>query len=361
MQPFTVALVGTAHMHSRMHLRTLNLCDEVQSIVLCDTDSAATDRLKAEHGEKVTETTTDFESLLARDDIPVFYMVLRNDHMPDACVAAARAGKHLMCEKPVGRNAAEALRVVAAAQQAGVVMSVAYPNVFNPVLRDIRRLVADGILGSVMNFELRIITSQVKFRDPSLWLFDKEIAGGGIVSWLGCHYLDMLRFALDDEVASVMAMAKNSGGEAISVEDNACAVLATRAGALGTLCSGYLLPSSTAGYEGASYDTYLALKGTLGHVRWEPFNRAAPRIEVESVHPDWAAAPRRVWTYEPAASGAYGGAFGLEFVKQFFAACFGEAAAPNTGESALRVLEILDALYESAASGERVAVRQIRV
>lgn len=356
MTRFTIALVGASHMHARMHLRTLNLCDEVGSVVLYDADADAVEPLMADCGQKVSEQTQDFDALLGRDDIPVFYMMLRNDQMPDACAAAARAGKHLMCEKPMATNASDGLRVVRAAQGAGVTLSVCYPNVFNPVLRDIRSLVADGKLGEVWNFELRVITSQVRFRSPSLWLFDKERAGGGIVSWLGCHYLDMLRTVLDDEVVSVMALAKNSGGEAISVEDNACVAMETGRGAIGTLSAGYLLPASKAGFEGASYDTYLALKGSLGNVKWTPFDRAGPEIEVESVHPDFAAAPRRRLAYELEQVPAYGGAFGLEFLKQFLRACFTDAPAPNTGLAGLRVLQILDAVYESAETGRRVDV-----
>lgn len=358
MQPFTIALVGSSHMHARMHLRTLNLCDEVESVILYDADSQTNDQLADEQGQKVAKKTTDLDSLLGRDDIPVFYMMLRNHEMPDACVAAAQAGKHLMCEKPVATNGADGLRVVRAAQDAGVTMSVCYPNVFNPVLRDIHRLASEGLLGGIWNFELRVITSQVRFRDPSLWLFDKAQAGGGILSWLGCHYLDMLRTVLDDEVASVMAMAKNSSGEAITVEDTACVLMETQNGAIGTLTGGFLLPASKAGYEGASYDTYLAIKGSLGNIKWMPFDRQAPSIEVESVHPDWQASPRRTLSYEMAQVEAYGGAFGLDFLKQFFRACFDGEQPPNTGFAALRVLEILDAVYQSAETGRRVEVRQ---
>ena len=345
-------------MHAPMHLRTLNMCPEVKSVLLFDESKEVSRQLADEVGGKATEIVTDFDGLLGRDDVPVLYMMLRNRDMPPACAAAAEAGKHLMCEKPMATNAGDARRVVQAAQEAGVTLSVCYPNVFNPVLHDIRRLVSEGILGDVWNFELRVITSQVRFGNPALWLFDKEQAGGGILSWLGCHYIDMIRTILDDEVTSVMAMTRNSSGESITVEDTACVLMDTGRGAIGTLVGGYMLPASKSGYEGATYDTYLAIKGSLGHVRWTPFDRAHPQIHVESIHPRWQAAPARTTAYVPRQVEAYGGAFGLEFLQQFFRACFAGEPPPNTGMAGLRVVEILDAIYESAETGQRVAVKQ---
>jgi predicted dehydrogenase len=201
-----------------------------------------------------------------------------------------------------------------------------------------------------------MITSQVRFRNPGHWLFKKEIAGGGILSWLGCHFLDLLRFMLQDEVEAVSSIVATLSGEAIEVEDTASVSLKFRSGALGTFQLGYMLPTSRAGYVGASYDTYIGIRGHLGNVVWEP-SAKEPAVRVESVTPGWGSAPKREFRYTMAASEAYGGSYGEEFVRQFLrAALVGDTEPPTTGDDAMAVMRIVEAAYESSAMGKMINI-----
>ena len=348
--------LGATHPHTRGHMRTLELMDEVASVIVWDERREALEKLREERGEKIEHVTTDLDEALGRKDAGFAFVALRNDQTPDAVIRAAQAGKQIMTEKPVGVNATEVTRALDAVKRAGVTLSVCYQNRYNPIAQDIKRLVREGVVGRVLAAELRLITSQVKFRDPSHWLFNRKLAGGGMLSWLGCHYIDLIRYLLEDEIVAVSAMAGTLSGEAIDVEDVACLSMRFGKGALGTLQCGYMLPVSRSGYAGATYDSFVGIRGMLGRIAWHPFEREATGLRVESVAPAWEAAPGRVMHYEFSKSDAYGGTFGIQFVRDFVRAAQTGSAPPTTAEDALRVIRVIDAAYESARTGRCVEI-----
>lgn len=351
-QKTKIGLIGVTHPHSRLHLRTLELMDEIESVFLCDSDEETLKQMR-ENVEKVENVYLELDEMLKREDMPIVFSVLRNDKNSDAVIKAAEAGKHVMSEKPVATNTQEMKRVLTAVDKADVLLSVCYQNRFNPISQDIKKFIEEGVLGRPLTFEARMITSQVKFRNPSMWLFNKKMAGGGILSWLGCHYIDLLRFVLQDEVVSVSAMVDTLSEEDIDVEDTACMTLKFSKGTIGTFQAGYLLPLSSSGYTGASYDTYFAIKGSEGNISWSPAEESL--VKVESATDAWASAPQRELKYNIAKSDAYGGVYGLRFMRAFVnAALTGELEPPATGYDALRVLQIIEAAYKSSQTGQRI-------
>ena len=348
--------LGATHPHTPWHLRTLQLLDEVSSIVLWDESREALERLQKDRGEKVELITTDLDEALGREDAEFAFVALRNDQTPEAIVRAARSGKHIMSEKPVGINAEQVSRALDEVSKAGVAFGVCYPNRYNPAAQDIRQHVGNGFLGRVMAAEMRLITSQVKFRDPSLWLFKRGLAGGGILSWLGCHYIDLIRYMLDDEITLVSAMVGSLGGEEIEVEDVACLSIRFRKGSLATLQCGYMLPSSRSGYTGASYDSFVGIRGTMGRIMWSPFERASATLQIESMSPEWKASPFREVHYRFEKSEAYGGMYGLMFIRDFIAAAKSGKTPPAGAQDALRAIQVIDAAYESSRTGRWVEV-----
>lgn len=351
-----IGLIGVTHPHARAHLRTLQLLDEVESVVAWDEGERVLDLLKRDMGQKLETTVTPLDKILARTDVPIVFSLAPNNRNPDLLWRAAAAGKHIISEKPVAASSKDLVRVLDMVRQTGVKLSVCYQWRFNPIARDIRNLIAQGVLGRLMSIEARMVTSQVRFRDPTHWLFKKQVAGGGILSWLGCHWIDLIRFLVQDEVESVSAIVGTLNGEAIDVEDTATVSMRFNNGALATLHAGYLLPTSVSGYQGASYDTYLALRGRDGYITWSPMEESVFRVE--SVAPGWSVAPRREFRYTMAPSEAYGGAYGLMFVRQFIRSAMLKEAPPNTGDDALRVLRIIEAAYESSVTGRTVKIAQ---
>jgi predicted dehydrogenase len=217
-------------------------------------------------------------------------------------------------------------------------------------------MAARGVFGRLMAVEARLVTSQVRFRDPTHWLFTRDRGGGGILHWLGCHFLDLLRYVLQDEVREVAAMTATLNGFPIEVEDTAALVLRWESGAVGTFAAGYHLPRSVAGYSGATYDNLIAARGEAGRFEWRP-TRDREILTVESIHPDWATAPERELRFDLEPSQAYGGAYGLEFLHRFLDdARSGRPQLAGAGD-ALAVLQIIEAAYRSAQTGRAQPVQ----
>jgi predicted dehydrogenase len=207
-----------------------------------------------------------------------------------------------------------------------------------------------------MSVEMRTITTQVHTRNPAHWLFKQEYAGGGMLSWLGCHYIDLMRYLTHDEIVSVYAETATRSGESIDVEDVAALAVRFRSGAVGTLHTGYVLALSGSGYHNpAGKDNYVGINGRLGRLFFSS-KGTATEFYAETTHPAWASAPQRWLRYEVATSPAYGGVAGEQFVRQFILSTQGESEPPASGIDGLQVARIVDAAYESSRSGQRVQI-----
>lgn len=357
----SAALLGVEHPHSLAHLRTLQQLPEVERIYLWDESEAALARVSKELPDKVVGTFTNLDEVLAQPDLFFVIAALRNEIGKDIFIRCLDAGKHVMAEKPVGRNAAETLDVIEAARRNGRNLGVCYQNRSNAVIQEAKRIVESGALGPLMTVEMRMITTAVRFRNPAHWLFSKEKAGGGMLSWLGCHYIDLLRYMTGDEIVSVQAEVATRSGENIDVEDVAVLSLRLKSGAIASIHVGYMLALSGSGYHNPSgYDTYIGINGQLGRVHWNAPGGPS-EYKAESAHPDWAGAPQWSGQYVAGASPAYGGKAGEEFMRRFIQSAQEGRPGWTTGEDALIVARVIDAAYESSATGKRVAIEQLAI
>jgi predicted dehydrogenase len=340
-----------------MHLRTLDAHDRVGGVVLCDPDPSVLARVAAE-SPKVVGAVGDVDALLDRSDVSVVVITLPNADTPRMIVRAADAGKHVLCEKPSARTAAELRPAVDAIRRNNVKFAAYYIWRANPAILKLRELVQEGAIGRVTSAELRMVTTQVALRDPSHWLFQRDRAGGGIATWLGCHWLDLLRYISGQEVDEVVALTASVGGEAIDVEDVASASLRLSGGAVVGFYAGYLLAHGKAGYSGADYDRALILRGTIGDLTL--VNEGPIELVVLERAAPTALDGREVYRFSPVPSPAYGGGYGLDFVTSLFDAAVSRVGdGPCSIHEAQRVLEILDAMYESSATGRLVRVARI--
>ncbi len=198
-----------------------------------------------------------------------------------------------------------------------------------------------------------MVTTQVRLRDPRHWLFQREVAGGGILSWLGCHMLDLLRYVTGEEITSVTAQIANTGAEKIDVEDTAAVTFRTSGGAIGSLHTGYVLAIGQDGNRGANKDMTVELRGSQGAMSY----RFGGQLVLETTAPAWRDAISRKFDFTLPSIPGYGGMHGLRFARDVFSAS--PLVPPPAGPvDALRVLEVLDAIYEADRSGTTVKVDQ---
>ncbi len=347
-----VAMLGITHPHAAAYLETLDLCNDVTAVVLYDPDDAAR-QASAATNPKVIAHSGDLAVVLADARVTHCIVAVPTDQAVGTLVAAISADKPVFTEKPAARTAAEFAAVRAALAEHPVPFVVAYMNRWLPPLCQLRDLFQAGAIGRLLAIELRMVTTQVRFRNPQHWLFQQEIAGGGILSWLGCHWLDFARYVTGEEFVAVTAQLATTNEEPITVEDTAAVTFRLTNGAIGSLHAGYLLASGAAGYAGTSYDIAVYLRGTAGTLAYQRDGHGE-RLEMQSTNPDWRDHPPLTIPPVPTVRG-YGGQSGLGFFRAFLNAEPG-SPLPAGPDDTLRLLQILDAIYQAGATGRTVAV-----
>lgn len=143
--------------------------------------------------------TTDYRALLARADVDLVDVCVPNHLHEEIVVAAAAAGKHIYCEKPLAVNMAEGRRMAEAVAKAGVKSQMTFNFRTYPAMTRARQLVDEGFLGHVFSFRGRYYrSSYISDQKPLSWRLSKEISGGGALFDLGSHILDLIYFLLGD-------------------------------------------------------------------------------------------------------------------------------------------------------------------
>ena len=345
--PITVAMVGLTHPHAGMWLETLDALDEVGGVVLCDPNATARTEAAARWGKTVT-AVPDLAAALAHPGVTHALVAVPTDENPATLVQIIDAGRHVLTEKPGARSAAEFAPVQAALARRPVAFAVAYLNRLHPAILRIRDLFRAGAIGRLMTVEVRVVTTQPRFRDPTHWLFRHESAGGGIVSWLGCHWLDAVRSVTGAEFTEATAQIGTLSGTAIDVEDAAAVAFRLSNGAVGSLHAGYLLASGAEGYRGTRYDIALTLRGTGGLLAFRR-DDAGETATFESVVPGWETGGTVPLPFVVPPAPGYGGSYGQAFVQAWLAASAGAGASPADDTDALRLLQLLDSLSTTHA------------
>ena len=143
--------------------------------------------------------TADYRELLARGDIDAVDICTPNNSHHAIVRAAAAAGKHIYCEKPLAMNVAEALSMAQAARVPGIKAQVTFNFRFFPAIARAKQLMDAGFVGRIFSFRGRYHrSSYIDSAKPMSWRLKREITGGGALFDLGSHILDLLYHLLGD-------------------------------------------------------------------------------------------------------------------------------------------------------------------
>lgn len=310
---------------------------------------------------------TQYDALLARDDVHVVDICTPHDSHEQIITAAARAGKHIYCEKPLARTLDEAHRIAAVMKDAGVKIGLTFNFRFLPCVQKAKQLIEAGFIGRVLSFHGRYFrASYIDPQRPMAWRLRKAQAGGGIVIDSGAHLIDLTHFLMG-EVAEIHATidtphkqrpaAKGSTTlETVDVEDMAFAQVRLAGGALGTWEMSRMA-------TGATNDIWFEVRGEQGALRFaleEPNwlyvydqrgadgARGFTRIETVqryagALAPDWTA---------PLGLARSHAECQYRFLKAIW-----EDQAPSPGlADGMIVQRLVDAVYRSAAQGGWVRI-----
>ena len=196
-------LIGTGRIAEERILPGINACEgnALIGVVSRDATRAAdfAQRFGAQHAY------TSFDDLLRNPDVTVVAIHTPNAQHAEQAIAAARAGKHVFCDKPMATSVADAQRMIDACERAGVKLAINFHNRFMPGFIDARRIIESGEIGEVQLVQIEASPGAKGGSRANTWRMDAEQAGLGTTMSIGVHIYDILRYLLASEIDTVSA------------------------------------------------------------------------------------------------------------------------------------------------------------
>jgi predicted dehydrogenase len=345
------AFMGKAHSRALLALQHLEVPLKPELVSISGRTAEGVERAREEWGW--AEAVTDWREQVADERVGLFDNGGPNAVHAEPTIAAVRAGKHVVCEKPLGMTADESYEMWQEAERAGVHHLCGFNYRFVPAVRLARELLEAGALGEVVHFRARYLQSWGWEADPSLWRFDRSQAGTGAIGDLGTHIVDLARY-LVGEISSVSAHVRTivPGRE---VDDHFVATVEFENGVAGTLEASRLA-------RGRINSNAFEVNGSKGSLTFdverlnelevadtEGFRRV---LVTEPSHPFM-----RFW-WPPGHIVGWGDTFTHELAHMLEAIAGEHAVAPHgaTFEDGYRCSEVTEAILRSADNGRREAV-----
>ncbi len=282
----------------------------------------------------IPSATDRIEALLERDDIDAVYISTTNELHRDQALAAAKAGKHILCEKPLALALADAHAMVDAAKAAGVVFATNHHLRNAGAHRAMREAIAEGRIGR----PLAARVFHAVYLPPFLqgWRINKREAGGGVILDIAVHDADTLRFVLGDEPESVQALTQSAGMAEGGLEDAVMTTARFRSGLIAQTHDAFTSKYAGTGFEVHGTEGSLIARDVMTQ---RPIGSLVLRNESGEHVVDFDRGDLYV-----RALGAFHGAVR------------GEGQPAATGEDGIRSLAFGLAVQEAARTGARVTV-----
>ncbi len=351
-----VGIIGCGGIANGKHLPALSKIKEVEIVGFCDLVEERAAKAAKEYGSKDAKVYKDYKDLLKDKSIDVVHVCTPNKSHSEISVAAMEAGKHVMCEKPMAKNAKDAEKMVEAAKRTGMKLTIGYQNRFRPDSLHLKEICDRGDLGKIYYAKAHAIRRRAV---PTWGVFlDEEEQGGGPLIDIGTHALDLTLWMMNNyEPKSVvgttyheLAKKKNAANawgpwdpKKFTVEDSAFGFIIMKDGATIILESSWALNSLDVG------EAQTVLCGTEGgadmqnglRINGEEFGRLfVKNVAVDLKGVDFYSGER----LEPHDVEA----------RQWIDAIINDKDPLVKPEEAFVVTKILDAIYESAKTGKQV-------
>ncbi len=271
-----VGIIGAGRIAEMVHVPSLRLRPDVCEVIAVASRTEEKARAFADRWG-IPRVYPDWASLLADPDVDAVVICPPSGLTYAAAKAAIAAGKHILCEKPLGLSYPEARDLQEAAERARIIHMVAFTFRFVPGLRYFKRLVGEGHFGEIRHWRLSYFTDfMLDPSTPIAWRNQRAQAGGGILADMGSHAIDFARYLLGD-IAAVSGVSRlyvrerpsrfGSGMEPVDAEDAYAFTVEFASGTIGT----FDLNRAVAGRGGSGRGNYQCIEvhGTGGGAIYE--------------------------------------------------------------------------------------------
>jgi 1,5-anhydro-D-fructose reductase (1,5-anhydro-D-mannitol-forming) len=323
-------LIGASTIARQFMIGAIRASDgEVAAVMSSSAERAAS--YARENGIPAAFSTLD--AILAAD-IDAVYISTTNELHLEQALAAAKAGKHVLCEKPLALNSADARKIVAACKKAGVVMGTNHHLRNAGAHRAMRDAIQAGRIGRPI--AARVFHSVYLPEHLQGWRITRPEAGGGVVLDITVHDADTLRFVLSDDPLEVSAFTQGAGMASGGLEDGAMCIWRFKSGLIAQSHEGFTTKFAGTGFEVHGSEGSLIAKDVMTQ---KPIGSVILRTEKGEEE----------LTFDR--GDLYTRSLGL-----FHKAIRGEGAPSATGEDGVWSLAAAEAALQSAKSGRAVAI-----
>ncbi|HEU4324121.1 MAG TPA: Gfo/Idh/MocA family oxidoreductase [Roseiflexaceae bacterium] len=326
-----VGILSFAHLHAEAYIQNLRAVPDVELIGIADEDPLRGERYAGEFGAHLFGSYD--ELLAARPDAVL--VCCENSRHRALVEQAAAAGAHVLCEKPLATNLADAQAMIAACERAGVQLMTAFPMRFSAPLRAVKARLDAGELGRVYCFNA-VNQGQLPMRHRA-WFVDPELAGGGAVLDHTVHLADIMRWYLGSEVVEVYAQTNRiMHADRVAVETGGLLLLTFANGVFATIDCSWSRPDGYPTWGGLA----LELVTERGALSVDAFRQ---NLLVYG-------AQRLAWDH-------WGADANQAMVESFLEGVRTGRPPAVTGDDGAQALAIALAAYESARTGQPAPVR----
>lgn len=228
-------IVGLGRIADTTMAPAIAAVDEAELVAVASRDQGRADDFAKRHGARTGYAS--FEKLIADPDVDVVLITTPNVQHADQVVAAAQAGKHVLCDKPLATDPEDGLRAVRACEESGVTLGINFQTRHFSAFQAVREAISSGRLGEIL-----IIQMEMSSGDTPLvsWRAEPSLAGLGTTYNIGVHGLDVMRYLLDDDVEEAVML--TDAGRSGKLERIALTTLRFRKGALAYLNANQRVP-----------------------------------------------------------------------------------------------------------------------
>jgi predicted dehydrogenase len=202
--PLRIGILGAARIAPMALIRPARQVPEALVVAVAARDRGRAQAFATKHG--IPKVLDSYDALLADPEIDAIYNPLPNSLHCEWTIRALQAGKHVLCEKPIASNAAEAERMAAAARDTGRVLMEAFHWRYHPLASRIRAIIDAGEIGAVRHVEAHLCIPLLR---PGDIRFRRDLAGGATMD-VGCYTINIVRFLAGAEPEVVRAAARLS-------------------------------------------------------------------------------------------------------------------------------------------------------
>jgi predicted dehydrogenase len=326
-----VAIIGCGSITKYRHAPEYAYNEHAEIVAFCDPVRERAEIMAEEYGGRVY---TDYLELFEAEELDAVSVCTPNLYHAPISIAAARAGLHVLCEKPMAASEDDAMRMIAAAKENGVILMIGHNQRLMPAHVKAKEILNAGDLG-------RVLTFRTAFGHPGPeswsiegkegWFFQKDIAIVGAMGDLGVHKADLIRWILDDEVSEVSAFVETLHKQGTAVDDNAICILRMSQGAIGTLTASWTY------YKGEDNSTVIYCEHGVIKIGTDPIDQ----IIVEKTDDT-------VQRYNVGAIATNTGQTHSGVIDAFVNSIVTNSPPPIPGEEGMKSLKVILAALESA-------------